>query len=82
MSGSILNNAIALMEVDSFSVVEFQNHFPPDDDTVVKGIRGVHSGCVTIEVLGHFWNLLRQFFQTFFIATRRGRGALWWSRRE
>jgi hypothetical protein len=37
MSGSILNNAVALMEVDRFSVVEFQNHFPPDDDIVVKG---------------------------------------------
>ena len=59
MSGSILNNAIALAEVDSFSVVEFQNHFPPDDDAVVKSIRGVHSGCIAFEVLSHTRDFLR-----------------------
>jgi hypothetical protein len=56
--GFRLNNTIALTEMDSFSVVKFQNHFPVDDDTVVKGIRGVHSGSITFEVLSHPRDLL------------------------
>ena len=58
VSGSVLNNTIALTEVDSFSVVKFQNHFPVDDGTVVKGIRGVHPGSITFEVLSHRRDLL------------------------
>jgi hypothetical protein len=40
--------------------------FPP-----VEGIRGVHSGRIAFEVLSHPRNLLRQFFQVFFITTWR-----------
>jgi len=72
MSGSVLNYAIALTEADSLSVVEFQNHFSPDDDTVVKGVRSVHSWRSTVEVLAHPRNLLRQFLQKFLKSAARG----------
>ena len=63
VSGSILNDAIALTKMDRFSVVEFQNHFAPDDNAVIKGVRAMHSWRAMVEVLSHPRNLLRQFVQ-------------------
>ena len=49
MTRSVLHDAIALVQMDLLSVVQFQRHLEANHDPVIDGIRGVHARCVALE---------------------------------
>src|SRR3984893_1962904 len=63
MSGSVLNDAIALAQLDLLSVVQFQRHLATNHDPIVDSIRCVHPRSTAVEMIAHARDLFRHFLE-------------------